>query len=296
MLLMPSDLDGTVAGLLDAVKAGDIAVSEVDARVLKVLRTKASVGLHLAREVDPNAIPTLIGLPTDQQVAQEVAEGAITLVRENGQALPNLAEERNRRKNAGTTAPRQAYGNTEAIAGEGVLVLVLTDDPRSENGRQFERAVRLRVRDANVMYVDQRTAPLLLENVTAAALRARAVVIAAYAVPSAGRRVRAADGTMKGSAGLNPDMGSIVDRVIQIAAQKTVLVAMGNPYIGLDYPLVQNYMCTFSNTPTSENAAVRGLFGEMDIHGHLPVSLPGMAERGAGIQRGSTEGMAFQSH
>jgi len=101
---------------------------------------------------------------------------------------------------------------------------------------------------------------------------------------------------MKGSAGLNQDMGSIVDRVMQIAAAKSVLVAMGNPYIGMDYPMMQTYMCTFSNTPTSENAAARALFGEMEIRGHLPVSLPGMAERGAGIQRGSTEGMSFQSH
>jgi beta-N-acetylhexosaminidase len=296
MLLMPSDLEGTYTGLLNAVKSGDISMAEIDTRVLKVLRAKASVGLHLAREVDPNAIPALIGRPEDQQLAQDVADAAITLVRDNGQALPSLAEERNRRKNGGTTAPRQTYGNIEATPGEGVLVLILTDDPRSENGRQFDRAVRLRVRDANIMYVDQRTAPLLMENITAAALRARVVVVAAYAVPSAGRRVRAADGTMKGSAGLNQDMGSIVDRVMQIAAPKTVLVAMGNPYIGMDYPMMQTYMCTFSNTPTSENAAARALFGEMDIRGHLPVTLPGMAERGAGIQRGSTEGMSFQSH
>jgi beta-N-acetylhexosaminidase len=229
-------------------------------------------------------------------LAQSVAEAAITLVRDNGQALPTLAEEKGRAKNRGTATPRQTYGNTEATPGEGLLLVILTDDLRSENGRQFERSVRSRVRDANVIYVDQRTAPLLMENVTAAALHARGIIVAAYAVPSAGRRVQAADGTMKGSVGLAADMGSIVDRILQVAAPKTVVVAMGNPYIGTDYPLVQTYMCTFSNTVTSEQAAVKALFGEMDIHGHLPVTLPGLGKLGEGIERRSTEGMSFQSH
>src|SRR5579872_6707771 len=120
MLLMPSDLDGTYQGLINAARSGEITQAEIDMRVLKVLRAKAAVGLHQAREVDANAIPTLIGRPEDQQLAQDVADAAVTLVRENGQALPVLAEEKGKRKNGGTATPRQAYGNSEATVGEGV--------------------------------------------------------------------------------------------------------------------------------------------------------------------------------
>jgi beta-N-acetylhexosaminidase len=44
-------------------------------------------------------------------------------------------------------------------------------------------------------------------------------------------------------------------------------------------------MCTFSNASVSEIAAVKALFGEIQIRGHLPVTIPNIAARGAGIER-----------
>jgi beta-N-acetylhexosaminidase len=60
---------------------------------------------------------------------------------------------------------------------------------------------------------------------------------------------------------------------------------MGNPYVAQDFPAVQNYLCTFSNASVSEISAVKALFGEIAIRGHLPVSIPNIAQRGAGIER-----------
>jgi beta-N-acetylhexosaminidase len=44
-------------------------------------------------------------------------------------------------------------------------------------------------------------------------------------------------------------------------------------------------MCTFSNATVSEIGAVKALFGEIAIRGHLPVSIPNVAQRGAGLER-----------
>jgi beta-N-acetylhexosaminidase len=73
-------------------------------------------------------------------------------------------------------------------------------------------------------------------------------------------------------------------QLLQAAAAKIAVVAMGNPYLAMDFPGVQTYLCTFSNAPTSERAAAKALFGEMQVNGKLPVSLPGIAERGFGLQ------------
>jgi len=62
-------------------------------------------------------------------------------------------------------------------------------------------------------------------------------------------------------------------------------VAMGNPYLAADFPKIENYMCTFSNASVSEISAVKALFGEIAIRGHLPVSIPNVAQRGAGVER-----------
>jgi beta-N-acetylhexosaminidase len=272
LILMPSDLDGAYNGLLRAAQSGEITAAELDAAVLKVLRAKASLGLHKARLVDVEDLPTKVARPADIALAQEVADSAVTLVIDKSSALNNLLAEKQKKR--GTSAPRSAYDQTEAVQGEGVVTLILVDDLRSDMGRLFEREMRQRIPDAKVIYADNRVAPLMMEQVTAAVLDAKAIVVAAYSAPSAGR----------GTIGLRGN-GALLDRVLKVAGSKTAMVAMGNPYIGVDYPLVQTYFCTFSNAVTSETAAVKALFGEIALKGKLPVTLPKIAERGTGIER-----------
>ena len=62
-----------------------------------------------------------------------------------------------------------------------------------------------------------------------------------------------------------------------------ILISLGNPYLLRGFPKVHAYLATFSTVPPSEIAAVKALFGEMAIGGHLPVSIPGLARYGDGI-------------
>jgi beta-N-acetylhexosaminidase len=58
-----------------------------------------------------------------------------------------------------------------------------------------------------------------------------------------------------------------------------------------DFPAIQNYVCAYSNESVSETAAVKALFGEVAIRGHLPVTIPGVANRGEGIERPARPGL-----
>jgi len=73
--------------------------------------------------------------------------------------------------------------------------------------------------------------------------------------------------------------------MLEHTRQKMAVVALGNPYVVAGFPEIQNYLCTFSNETVSEVSAVKALFGEIPIRGHLPVSIPNVAQRGAGIER-----------
>jgi beta-N-acetylhexosaminidase len=79
--------------------------------------------------------------------------------------------------------------------------------------------------------------------------------------------------------------GALLGKLFARAGEKTAVVALGNPYVVTDFPGIQNYLCTFSNETVSELSAVKALFGEVPIRGHLPVSIPNVAQRGAGIER-----------
>jgi len=64
-------------------------------------------------------------------------------------------------------------------------------------------------------------------------------------------------------------------------------VSFGSPYIGGDFPQIENYVCSYSNAAVSETASVKAMFGEIPFKGRLPVSIPNLAARGAGIDRPS---------
>ncbi|HVW10689.1 MAG TPA: hypothetical protein VHC90_19005, partial [Bryobacteraceae bacterium] len=56
-----------------------------------------------------------------------------------------------------------------------------------------------------------------------------------------------------------------------------------NPYLLRNFPEVAAYLATYSTVPPSENAAVKALFGDIEISGKLPVSIPGFANVGDGL-------------
>jgi beta-N-acetylhexosaminidase len=111
---------------------------------------------------------------------------------------------------------------------------------------------------------------------------AEKVVVAIYASPTAGKMIRSGSG-VQNSVSMADDSANLMQGILAGAAAKTVVIAMGNPYVAKDFPEVQTYLCTFSTAPVSEMSAAKALFGEIAIHGRLPVSIPGIAARGDGL-------------
>jgi beta-N-acetylhexosaminidase len=268
LLIIPADLEASYKSMLDAVKTGEISEQRVDESVLKLLKAKASLGLHKARLVNVEELSKQVGKPEDIAFGEEVADAAVTLVRDNGHLLPL--------KHQGTVDTGLPYQHTEEIHNR-LVTVIFSDDMRMESGRAFERALRMRVPDANVIYVDPRTAGAMSKEVLTTVQQAQAVIAAVYVVPTPGK--------MANSVGLVDATGNLLQSLVTSVGDKMIVVAMGNPYVAADYSAIQNYICTFSNASVSEISAVKALFGEIAIRGHLPVTIPNIAQRGAGIER-----------
>ena len=268
LLLIPPDLGASFNAMLKAVQSGEISRQRLDHSVLKILKIKGSLGLNESRTVDLNAIASSVGKPENIAFGQQVADAAITLVRENGKVLPL--------KSNGTAKAGLPYTTREETHNQVVAVL-FSEDMRTESGRAFGREFRARIPDARVIYVDPRSAAGMSDEVLKAVDEAQTVVAAVYVIPTAGR--------VGNSMAMADATGALLQNVLDHAAEKTAVVAVGNPYLASDFPKIENYMCTFSNATVSEVSAIKALFGEIPIRGHLPVSIPNVAQRGAGIER-----------
>ena len=273
VLLIPPDLDASYRAMVEAVKSGEISQERLDLSVRKVLQAKAILGLQQARTVDINAIDEVVGTPDNAAVAQRISDDSLALIRENGKVLPLTAQ-----KPSPSKLPYQA---TTPIQNQTVLVIV-SDDVRLDSGRAMERQFRSRIPDATILYVDPRIAEAETKAILTAVDAAEKVVVAVYAVPAPGVRnglgaITSADPT-----------GVLLQQILDHAAPKAMVVAVGNPYLAKDFPGIQNYLCTFSVASVSEVSAVKALFGEISIQGQLPVTIPNIAPRGKGIHYSPT--------
>src|SRR5271154_301116 len=156
VLLIPADLDASYRAMLEAVHSGEISPAQLDASVLKILKAKASLNLHKTRLVNLEALSTLVGKPENLALGQQIADDAITLVRDNGKPLPL--------KSSGTAATGLPYQRVEEVR-DNTVVIIFSDDMRTEAGRKLEREIHERVSDANVIYVDPRVAGVITDDV-----------------------------------------------------------------------------------------------------------------------------------
>jgi beta-N-acetylhexosaminidase len=82
---------------------------------------------------------------------------------------------------------------------------------------------------------------------------------------------------------------TLLQTVLERASEKTAVIAVGSPYLAASFPSLTTYLCTFSDASVSERSAVKALFGEIPIRGRLPVTIPGIAARGVGLDREITK-------
>lgn len=247
-LVMPPDPEAAIRAIVAAVQSGRISRARLDESVGRLLAAKERVGLDRRRVVDLEGMSDQLAAPEDEEKAQLIADRAVTLVKNEGDLLP-------------LRAPAKA------------CFLTLAEGHYSTAGQQFAQEVRRREKSAQVIALDAQMPGPTLDAAIQKAGACESYVIAAYASVAAYR----------GDTALGGEFPRLLNALID-TGKPTVLVALGNPYLVRSFPKAGAFLLTFSTVPISETAAVKALFGEIPIRGHLPVSIPGVAKIGDGIQ------------
>jgi beta-N-acetylhexosaminidase len=253
-LLMPADADAAIRAVVAAVGSGRLARQRIQASVERVLAAKERVGLDRRRAVDVEAIGDVIDDPAVNEKAQEIAERAMTLVRNGGNMLP-------------LAAPDTA------------CFVTMTESRYSTDGVTFAQEVRKRAPKAMVTALDGSISRAQVDDAMGKLAGCAQYVVAAFAPVNAGA----------GTVGMSSELSRAIEG-LEAAGKPVALVALGSPYLLRAYPKVTAYVATFSTVAPSETAAVKALWGEIAIRGHLPVTIPGEARYGEGIQLAATRG------
>jgi beta-N-acetylhexosaminidase len=248
VLLVPPVLDAALQAVKEAVASGRIPMARLDEAVTRVLRAKAKLGLNKSKLVDLEALAEKFDRPEFDRAALDIADRGITLLRDDQRVLPLDA-----------TKPQR------------LLLVAVSGDNDPYPAGNLESEIRWRVDSLTTIRMDTRF------------VRADMVKLPSpdtYDVAIAAVFVRVTDS--KGTVGLPDDEAGVVDKLL--AAGKPVVIAcFGSPYLAARFPSSKTWIASFSTAEVTQRAMGRALFGQVAVGGRFPVTVPGIAKLGAGL-------------
>ncbi|MFH1762550.1 MAG: glycoside hydrolase family 3 N-terminal domain-containing protein [Gemmatimonadota bacterium] len=249
VLLMPPSPEAARQGIVSAVLAGRLSEDRLNASVLRVLSAKEGLGLHRNREVPVEEVARRVGIREHEEVAQEVADRSMTLLKNEKNLLPLL----------GTRTAR-------------VLSVTLRGPTDLMAGRVVNTGLRSRYPRLETATLDRDTRADVYSALLTRARSTNLVVVSLFV------RILSSSGSVA--------IPAETVKFIQALAREDiphVVISFGNPYLLAEFPNAQAYLLAWSGADVSQRATVRALFGEIEIQGRTPTRIPPHFEIGDGI-------------
>ena len=249
VVLMPPVPSAALSSIEEAVQSGRISIAQIDASVRRILGAKAHLKLNKDRLVDIERLNERFARSEFAAKAQQIADRGISLLRDERKICPLDARRPLR-----------------------VLLVALSGDRDSCPGETLAPEIQPRVDALTVFRADTHFSSARMLKLPSPDT---------YDVAIAALFVRVAD--RKGHVGFPDDQRAFVNQLL--AAEKpAIVVAFGSPYLIQQFPNAKTWLAAFSANSVAQAAAARALFGEIAIRGKIPVAVPGVVERGAGLQ------------
>ncbi len=260
MLLKPEGADAALPmrGLREAVRSGRITEKRIEESARRILAAKYDLGLVKQRLTQIDEIDRAVSTRESMQLAREIAERAITLVRNDAKLVP-----------LNSLRPDARIFNLAITNGDDRLTI--TNHfvaAMGRGGRRFETIV-----------LDERSSEAEVQKALERAQSADLVIASLYG------RVRTGQSS---SIGL-PEPGVRALNALLSRNAPVVGISFGNPYLLQNFPAMKTYVVAYGDMPALQQATARALLGEGDITGRLPITLPSLYARGTGIQMKAVE-------
>ncbi len=229
---------GSIEAIQLALQAGDLPPEVVQRAAERVLRLKDR---FLSWDSLPAApVPVWVGGPSHRHLRNQAYELSTTLVRNDDALLPLRLDQA---ENVLVISPR----------GEGYTRV----EDRRYPHEFLARSIRRRHDRVSAMFTSPSLAALEREEILRVAGASDLIIMATL------------------NAHLDQQQAELMRDLLQ-TGRRVIGIAVGNPYDLLVFPQLRSYLVTYEYTKPALAAAVRVLFGEIQPHGHLPVSLPGL--------------------
>ncbi len=249
VILKPANTDAAIRGIKEAVASGRISQERLNESVRKVLAWKFQLGLTKQKITPIEQIDTLVSNRQTRQLSDEIAENAMTLVKNDAENLPVHKDKK------------------------AVVLCITNGEDRFFVGNTFTAELRRLGLNVEKIVIDERSTPKEVQEAIEKSKNAGTVIAGLFG------RVRSG---AKNSVGL-PETGVQVLRTVLRDNPNAINVSFGNPYLLRSFPEMKTYAVAYGDMASLQRAAARAVMGEIDFKGKLPITV-GSYARGTGIE------------
>lgn len=239
ILLMPPDILTGIKTIYEAVKSGEITEERLDESVRKILKAKRWLKLNDNKITDLNNLTKRIVVPKHSDLAKEIAEKSVTIVKMEDELFP-LKRKEYSKVSVLNISNRKIINNItfNDLINDKFPIHSITTITSLSKFNAYKKAMDS-IKESDLIFV-----------------------ACYFTIRQNGNGIIIPD-----------DQLELIKKILQ-TNKKVIIVSFENPYILSLFPEAQNYICTFSDTKVSQKAALDVLTGLIELNGRLPVSIP----------------------
>ncbi|NNG27862.1 MAG: serine hydrolase [Ignavibacteriaceae bacterium] len=240
VILSPPDDETAITALSLAVYSGEISINRIDESVRKILAAKRWLRIEQNKFSDIDKIKQSVTIKGHKNLAKEIAENSITLLKNDDGLLPlNLNEHKN------------------------IYCVTLTDGIGTEKENYFQNIFEDRVGEINSVLLTKKSKRWEYNNLLKEIKDFDLIILSTFLDVK----------TYQGPINLAAEQTDFITGVLR-SGIPTVLISFKNPYLLYLFPESSTYLNSFSHSRVSQKAMLRAILGEIDVKGTLPITIP----------------------
>ena len=249
IIIQNHNIEKSINTIEKAVLNGQIAEERINESVLKMLKMKQKIGLNIQKTVDLKHIHNSVGVKENKKIAQRVAAEAITCVKLEKDLLP-----------------------ISKFPKESIYVVDMYDHEYDHSISHITKGLVKFGLNIKPHQVDESDSEKIINQILDEIPKDAMVVINTFVTHKAWKdRISFSDNQLYFIKKIQEKTGNIV------------LGSLGNPYIIQSFPKIPVYLCGYKDNMLMQNAYLNAILGKVSISGKLPVSIPGIAKIGQGV-------------
>ena len=251
ILLLPMDVDATIAALIEAVNSGRLSLDRINESVAKIWKAKLELDLFSNRKNDWHDLENNIGKTDHYKIANKIANKSITIVKDDKNLIP--------------LKPEKIKKLTH-------LILSL-DDGANDVLKPFHNEINRTHHNTNKIFINNKLSKLRIDEVVSEISRSDMVIVSLLV------RIR----MDKGIATIDDSHADLL-KAMHDKGINFITVSFGSPYLP-SYDYLDAYIAGYGYGSVSLRACANIVWGRSDATGKLPINLNSEYSRGHGIDK-----------